>query len=44
MVQDLYRRREAADQGFEVFSQVYPGLPSDESTYIQEVVRMWGPR
>lgn len=42
MAQDLYRKGLAADHGFETFSMVFPGLPCDESSFIQEVVDKWG--
>ena len=42
MAQSLYRAGESPDHGFETFSQVLPGLPSDESAYINDVVKMWG--
>lgn len=42
MVQSLYRAGELADPGFETFSMLFPGLPCDESAYIQDVVRKWG--
>ena len=38
----LYREGLVAGPGFEAFSMVFPGLPCDESVYIQDVVRMWG--
>jgi asparagine synthase (glutamine-hydrolysing) len=41
MVQSLYREGALADLGFETFSMLFPGLPCDESVYIQDVVRMW---
>jgi asparagine synthase (glutamine-hydrolysing) len=37
----LKRDGVVADSGFETFSMVYPGLPCDESNYIQDVVRKW---
>jgi asparagine synthase (glutamine-hydrolysing) len=42
VVQSLYRAGVTADPGFETFSMLFPGLPCDESAYIQDVVRMWG--
>jgi asparagine synthase (glutamine-hydrolysing) len=42
MVQSLYRAGVIADPGFETFSMLFPGLPCDESAYIQDVVRKWG--
>ena len=42
VVQSLYRDEGLADSGFETFSLVFPGLPCDESAYIEAVVRMWG--
>jgi len=42
MARRLYREGRATDLGFATFSLVYPGLSCDESTYIDEVVKMWG--
>ena len=42
VAQSLYREGVVANPGFETFSLLFPGLPCDESGYIQEVVRMWG--
>jgi asparagine synthase (glutamine-hydrolysing) len=42
MVQSFYREGALADHGFETFSMLFPGLPCNESAYIQDVVRMWG--
>lgn len=37
----LSREGVVANPGFETFSLLFPGLPCDESVYIQDVVRMW---
>jgi asparagine synthase (glutamine-hydrolysing) len=42
ITQSLYREGAPANPGFETFSILFPGLPCDESSYIQEVLRMWG--
>ncbi|WP_447972599.1 asparagine synthase (glutamine-hydrolyzing) [Nitrospira sp. Kam-Ns4a] len=42
VAQTLYRDGLAADQGFETFSLVFPGLPCDERPFIEEVERLWG--
>jgi asparagine synthase (glutamine-hydrolysing) len=42
MAQSIYHEGALADSGFETFSLVFPGLPCDESAYIQDVVGMWG--
>lgn len=42
VAQSLYREGSVASPGFETFSLVFPGMPCDESGYIQEVGRMWG--
>lgn len=41
MAQSLYREGALAYPGFETFSLAFPGLPCDESNYINDVVRMW---
>jgi asparagine synthase (glutamine-hydrolysing) len=41
MAHALYRNGAATARGFETFSLVFPGLPCDESAYIQDVVRLW---
>jgi asparagine synthase (glutamine-hydrolysing) len=42
--ESLRRRGLADDLEFETFSQVYPGLDCDETTFIDQVVRMWDTR
>jgi asparagine synthase (glutamine-hydrolysing) len=41
VIQSLYCEQGLTNSGFETFSLVFPGLPCDESAYIQDVVRMW---
>ena len=41
VLQSLYREGGLTNSGFETFSLVFPGMPCDESVYIQDVVRMW---
>ncbi len=41
MVQSLYRTGRAADTGFETFSLIFPDLPCDERSYIQNVIDKW---
>jgi asparagine synthase (glutamine-hydrolysing) len=37
----IYGEESLADLGFETFSLVFPGFPCDESSYIQDLVRLW---
>ena len=41
VARSIYREESLADLGFETFSLVFPGLPCDESGYIQDVVQLW---
>ena len=41
MAQSLYRAGDWSGPGFETFSLMFPPGPSDESGYIDDVVRMW---
>jgi asparagine synthase (glutamine-hydrolysing) len=41
MIKTIYQRGESEDRGFQTFSMVYPGLPCDESGYIQEMAKRW---
>jgi asparagine synthase (glutamine-hydrolysing) len=42
MAQSLVREGKVTGPGLETFSLIFPGSPCDESTYIQDVVQMWG--
>lgn len=42
VAQSLYDESGIDDYRVEAFSEIFPGLPCDESEYIQEVVKRWG--
>ncbi|KAF0239669.1 MAG: hypothetical protein FD180_5202, partial [Planctomycetota bacterium] len=42
MAQSLYKEGAADRKGFEAFSLAFPGRKCDESSYINEVAKMWG--
>ena len=41
MCQHLFHGGAVPDSGFETFSEVFPGLPADETTWLRQVARFW---